>query len=731
MSDPTDQPMPYTPAPAPMHDGRRPADAADRQPEPTGAFANDPRVPNEAAVDHPELRRLFAMLWRRRWMILATSLVTGLLLLGYTAMQPKMYRASATLQIDRETLKIVNFDGASSPVEAPGGGDEFYQTQYELLRSRSLAQRVALDLRQDGGNRSGAKTSIPAAASALVDGLVIEPVRNSRLVKVVYESGDPAQAARVSNAYANAFVKSTLERKFQASSYAKEFLEDRLAQLKERLQESERELVQFAQQEQIVSGAEGQSLSGQTLTEINANLARTQAERARAEARWRQAGASAGTALPSGMLEDSIVRTLQARRGELAGQYQQKLGVYKSEHPEMLALQSQIDELQRQINQELASIRAGVKAEYDTAVRQERLLTGQLANARGDELDLQNRSIRYNILKREVDTNRELYDGLLQRYKEIGVAGGVASNNVSIVDLAEVPAVPYKPSLRRGLITGLALGLLLAIALAFVLEHLDDTVRAPSELQERFGIPALGIVPALQGQSTEAAAADVRSAFSEAYRSVRTALQFSTDHGVPKVLLVTSASPSEGKSTTALALATNLARLGHKVLLIDADLRNPSLHRQFPSTATMGLSSYLTSAATIEQVVQKTPIENLSAVTSGPLPPNPAELLSGPRMRELLESAAGQFDQLVLDGPPVMGLADAPIVAHLADGTLLMVAAGRTRRTALQAALQRLRASRARVVGAVLTMYEPKHDDAGAYYGGYAYYGEKAGPPGR
>ncbi|MBA2238442.1 MAG: polysaccharide biosynthesis tyrosine autokinase [Lysobacter sp.] len=712
---------------------------------PVDQFPRDLRFADAAGEEVGiDLLGYWRILWSQRWVILAVTSAVVLFALAATLLTAPTYRASTSLQIDREALKVVDFEGDQRPVEG-GSGDDFYQTQYELLKSRALAQRVSdkLGLPQDPkftklfapspSDRLLGRDAAPEApdteqelqaaqetsVQAIRAGLTVEPIRNSRLVRLHFDSPDPEFSAEVANAFADAFISSTLERRFDASSYAKAFLEERLEQLKARLEDSERELVQFAQKEQIVNGEEGGSLSGRNLTELNSTLAQAQAQRIRAEARWRQASSTSGAGLPADMLAGSIIRQLQERRAELLAEYQENLRIYKPDYPLMQQIQGQIDELDRQVDQELVGIRASVKAEYDAAVGQERLLGGTLGAVRGQVLDLQNRSIDYTILKREVDTNRQIYDALLQRYKEIGVAGGVSTNNVSIVDRAQVPGNRFKPSLTQNLALALLAGLIAGVTVAFLREHLDDTIRGPEDMEKLLGLPVLGSIPLLtRDQSPMQASADMRSAFAESYRSVRTALQFSTDTGVPRVLLITSATPGEGKSTTALLLARNLAQLGKRVLLIDADLRNPSLHRTLQLENSTGLSNYLAGATPPVDAAQDGGVANLWIIPSGPLPPNPAELLAGPKMKALLEIAVQQYDQVIIDGPPIMGLADAAVLSHLANGTLLMVAAGKTRRGLLKAAYKRLIAARARVLGSVVTMYDAKR----AGYGDYAYY---------
>lgn len=712
-----------------------------------GTVLAELRQSEAAPADEINLLDYWNILVKRRWTVLGLGLIAALVAFVNTLLTVPIYRTGATIQIDRESLNVVNVEGVN-----PQGGTndwEFYETQYQLLRSRSLAERVASELRLGsdatmrqqsqpspwsalfgslfGGKKPSTKVEAKVEDDRLYAGMVsgglsIEPVKDSRLVNILFDSPDPQFAARAANAVAESFIATNLERRFDASSYAKGYLEDRLAQLKQKLEDSERELVAFAQKEQILSGANNQSLMEQNLGELNSAVGQAQGARIRAEARWRQAQATVGASLPAEMLEGSNIRPLQERRSMLQSQYQEKLRLYKPEYPEMKQLKAQMDEVSRQILEEIQGIKATVKAEYDAALTQETLLREQLTTIKDETLDLQSRSIDYNILQREVATNRELYDGLLQRYKEIGVAGGVSSNNISIVDRAQVPGGPYKPNMRRNLLIGLLLGLFVGVLIALLLEYLDDTVKTPDDIEKKLRLVNLGVIPKLGKDVTPAEALiDVRSGFAEAYRSVRTALQFSTESGVPAVLVVTSTQPGEGKSTTAKSLARNFALLGKRVLLIDADLRNPSLHRVFDLDNSMGLSNCLSGAAKPGQCIHRVDQAGISIMLSGPLPPNPAELLAGPRMVSLLTQAQERFDQIIIDAPPVLGLADAPILGNIAKGTLLVVESGRTRVGAVQASVKRLMAARTRLLGAVLTKFDAKSAGYGYGYGGYGY----------
>ncbi|GAB1407321.1 hypothetical protein MASR1M8_12400 [Thermomonas brevis] len=696
--------------------------------------------------DEIDLLAYWHVLVKRRWLVL--SILAGVLALALlaTLMATPIYRATSMVQLEKQGTQAVQVEGIQ-PGE--GGPDAaFLQTQYELLKSRSLAERVANELNLDSSaierlNEPGwlgrmlallqpksrddqsaqasaadAEDGLRQAATVISRGLTIEPVRNSQLVRINFDSPSPQMSARVANGIAEGFIAAGLERNFGASSYATTYLEDQLKLTKAKLEQSERQLVAFAQKENIVNtGENGQSLATQNLTQLNAALAAAQDQRIRAQARWRQA---ASGPMPADMIGNSNIRTLQSQKAQLQGTYQQKLATFKPDYPEMQQLQGQIDELDRQIARETGSVRSSVKAEYDAAAAQEGMLKGQIAALRTEALDVDGRSIQYNILKREVDTNRQLYDGLLQRYKEIGVAGNMRPNNISVIDRAEVPKGRFKPNLALNLAIGLLLGGMLGVLAAFLLEFLDDTLKTPEDIEQKLKLAVLGVIPKLGPKdNVNEISRDTRSSFSEAYRSVRTSLQFATDHGVPKTLLITSSAPGEGKSTTALALARNFAQLGKNVLLIEGDLRNPSLHKTLGIRSDVGLSNLLAGGCTLAEATVETDDPQLKVIFAGPLPPNPAELLSGSKLVSMLTVAAERYDQVIIDGPPVLGLADAPILANATDGTLLVVNSSKTKINAAQAALKRLLVARARVVGALLSKYDAK---AAGYGYGYGYH---------
>ena len=720
--------MNYNPANQPQ-DGRALVPAA----APTALALRDPYGPGgypigvgEVAAE-PTAIHLLLECWRilnkRKWLIL--SIAAAFLVIGAvrTLMQTPLYTATVRLQIDADTAKVVE----SGNVMAENSGFDFMRTQYELLQSRTMAERVAsaLKLGRDDdffaprvfsilgsvgslfsaaptANSANEKAKESAAAGVILGNRAVRPVAGSRLVDLSYSDPNPGRGARVANAYADAFVASNLDKRFQANASAKVFLEDKIAQLKVKLEDSQRRLLDFAEDQQIVEVSEKSSIAESNLAGANEALGNLIAERTKNEQLWRQLEEADAINLPQ-LLTNKVIETLRAKRKELALEYQQKLETYKPNFPGMVRIQNQIDEIDRQLSDEVTTIKDSHKAAYESAFAQENEMKERIGDLRKDVLDLQKRSIQYNILKREVDTNRELHASLLQRFKEVDVASGVGANNVFVVDRALPPGSPSSPRLMRSLMIAIALGLAAGFGLAYLLERLDDRVRTVEQAELATGLSTLGVIPDVD--DVEAQMADPRSALCEAYRSLCTALQFSTENGLPRSLNITSSGPGEGKSLTAISVARHFASLGQKVLLVDGDLRNPLLHRKLNRDNTLGFSNYLTGACTPPDVMQKTDVPNLAFIASGPLPPNAAELLGSPRVHSLLSIGAEVFDLIVIDGPPVLGLADAQLLSSAAAGTIFVVAAGSSRSGNIRGALRRLQLARGALIGAVVSKY--------------------------
>ncbi len=715
---------------------------------------------SEGAIN---LREYWLVLVKRKWTVIGLLCVAVALALVITVLTTPLYRAMTVIQIEREPVKVVDFKDVTPNDTA---GPDYYQTQYELLKSRSLAERVVDQLglarkeasapargksltdwiaeSVDGRNVGNPATQKPAAvareeearaaqAQMLLSSLTVEPVRNSRLVRLSFDSADPATAATVINAFAQNYVNLNLERRYEATAYAKTFLEERLAQVKLRLEEAERKMLEYARDYDIVAlgGEKGGTTASRNLEDFNAALAEAQQARIKAEALFNQLQAATGGNLPQ-VLESRIIATLRDARVRLESEYQDKSNTYLSEHPTMVDLQGRIKEIEKQIAKEKKVIADSIRADYDAAVARERLIRQKFQDSKKEVNTLQTASIQYNILKREADTNRTLYEGLLQRYREVGVDAGVGSNNIFVVDKAEVPKGYFKPDYRKNLLIGLLVGLIAGIGVAFLFEHLDDTFKRPGDVEERLGLSVVGLIPEseeiMKGTSLiRLSVEQPRSGIVEAYRSVRTALQFAGEHGAPKVLALTSSQKGEGKTTSSVGIGIQFAQFGSKVLIIDADMRNPSLHKALSGANEVGLTNVLAGGKQPAEVTQSTPIANLYFMPTGPLPPNPAELLASNKMKELLDLAREKFDYVIIDSPPILGLADVLVIGNLADSMLLEIHAGTTPRSTVQAAVKRLANVRIRPLGCIMTRMRGGAHGYGYHYDYYYAYGKHDG----
>lgn len=682
---------------------------------------------------------------KHRWLII--SIVAAAVVFGAvtTLMQTPLYTSTVRLQIDAAADKIVQ--GGNITPEATDN-DLFMQTQYELLQSRTMAERVAsaLKLGDDPGffrprdfsfigfvedlfgsgatpaAQEGQKANLQnEAADIILGNRAVRPILGSRLVDISYSDPDPGRAQRIAEAYGDAFIASNLDKRFEANSYAKVFLEDQLQQLKIRVEGSEKALLDYGQKEEIVQTNNKASIAESNLEAANTALGTIIADRIKNEQQWKQLESATAINLPQ-LLSNPAIEGLRTKLSVLTTEYQQKLGTFKPNYPDMVQINNQIEEIKRELATEVDTLKDSYKAAYQSSLDQENEMKGRIETLKQQVLDLQKRLIQYNILKRDVDTNQSLYDGLLQRYKEVDVAAGVTANNVFIVDKAIWPGSPSSPKLTRALLAWFAVGLAVAFGTAFVLDRLDDTLRSPEEVERALGFATLGIVPKVRsGVSMEAELANPRSGLSEAYRSLCTSLQLSTESGLPKTLLVTSSGPSEGKSTTCVMLARHFANIGLKVLLVDADLRKPSLHTKLKLDNANGLTNYLTGTSTPPELLQKTELPNLALLASGPLPPNAADLLGSSRLLSLFSVGLEVFDLIVIDSPPVMGLADAPLLSSAAAATVFVVGAGQIRTRVVQTAMKRLLLSRASVIGTVLTRFDA-HSSYGYGYGRYGYH---------
>lgn len=704
--------------------------------------------PDQAGM--PLLAQYLHIIRRRKWLILAILGLSIMAAFVVTLLVTPKYTATTRIEISREQKNVTNVQGVES--EQVGRDLEFYQTQYSLLEAESLADRVmrrlrldtsssfweahGLDPDQDSLFRTGGPRPLSQAqrdarrdvvVAILLANVDVSPIRGSSLVDINYTSASPLMSSRIANAWAQEFIAQNVARRYDSTSEARTFLEGRLGQVRGALERSERDLVAYAAQKNIVTlsttpGANGQApqertLAADSLEALNRALLQATADRVMAESR-----VGRGTSSPASLTNPALA-AMRERRAEAAAEYARLMVQFEQGYPAARARQEQIRELDRSIAREEARVRNTVTQDFQAAASREQDLRRQV-EALSSTLSQQRRdSIQYNIYRREVDTNRELYDGLLQRYREIGVAG-VSANNIAVIDEARPPADPSSPNMILNLLLASVAGLALALGAVFIVEQADEGLRDPTRVQELLGIPLLGSVPkASDDMIVSDELNDPKSLLSEAYLSVRSSLAFSTDHGVPRSMMMVSTQPSEGKSTSSLALASVLRRVGRSVVLVDADLRNPSLHATVGLEKGDGLSNYLAGDDNVRGMIKKLE-SGVHFLPAGPQPPSAAELLSTDRMYQLVRELEGMFDHVIIDSPPILGLADAPLLSKTVEAVVFIVQAGEVAVRGLRSALVRLRDVDAPIIGVILTKFESRFLDYGYGYGFRYRYGE-------
>ncbi len=683
-------------------------------------------------------------------LVVATSLALAAVI---TLLQTPNFTAKTTVQINNQSAQVLGKQDDISQEEANSAADSerFLQTQVDILGSNAIAERVVQKLRLLGNSQYYEAMGIRAPSGTLkpneLKDLTIEALlarkninlpRNSRLATISFTTADPGLSARVANTWADEYIQANLQRRYDSSAYARAFISGQLNDARAKLELSERQLNSYAREaglirtrdlgagsEQNSSSGGGGSITTASLLQLNIQANQAQATRISAEQRW--LSISSGPLLSSPEVLASVaVGTLLAQRSVSGAELEKERARHLEDYPTVVQLKAQVASIDGQLQSVARNIRASVKQAYDSARDAERALKQQVLELKSSSLAEQDRLVQYNQLAREVETNRTVHDGLLQRYKELNAAAGISASNISIIDKAETPTRPSSPNLVKNLALALLAGVTLAGVIVFVRNQLDDAVRIPEDIDTKLNMPLLGVIPLAKAVDIDTMLEDPKSAISEAYNSLRSSLLYSSANGLPKTLLITSSQPAEGKSTTSLAMAIGLARLGRKVVLLDVDLRRPAIHRLLGASGSdnaYGMSSLLTSQGSIDEALKPTEQENLTVITAGPIPPSPTELLSSGRMEQILEELSGRFDVVILDSPPVLGLADAPLMSALVEGVILVVQSDRSRRGSLKSSLRRLRGMRTNLLGGVLTMFDAsKNSNAYSEYYGYNYY---------
>jgi capsular exopolysaccharide synthesis family protein len=659
-------------------------------------------------------------------------------------MQP-VYEATSRVEVEAATPEIQSLNDLfrSQPSD-----EAFLQTQVNVLKSENLAWRTVqqLGLGQEsgfpakGGSDNRALAELPTAAQnrlirAFKQHLRVQLMRDSRMVEVTFESTDPQLAARAANALVSNYSEFSFHQKYDATRQASGFMEQQLDELKAKVEKSQQAMVDYERQNAIVNVGEKESVVEQRLGALSQDLTAAQSERMQKQSLYELA--SANDAQLDVVAQNEVLPRLEEKLADLRGQYVDAMGQYGPNFPKVLRLRDQLNEVQSTIERERKRAVARIRNDYKAALAREKLLSAAVTQEKAEVGKLNQLLIQHNILKREFETNQQLYDSLLQHLKDATVSAGLRATNIHLVDAALVPTVPVRPKKMYNVAIALLVGVILGVTLAFVQESLDTSIKSAEDLERVVAAPALAVIPVSRsswlrlGRDRSTPASDSlasvvlehpTSSLAESFHTLRTAILLSTAPRPPQALLVTSVQPGEGKTCTSINLALGLAQRGVPVVLVDADLRRPDVSRSLGLAENgAGLSTLLSGGHRLDEaLLQYEPVPNLWILPGGPRPPNPADLLSSPAMQEVLRGLRGRFEHVVVDSPPLLLVTDPTILSRLVDGVVLVVESGIAARRGLVRAQKILDGAGGRILGTVLNKWDARRD---ASYGYYGYYG--------
>jgi capsular exopolysaccharide synthesis family protein len=700
------------------------------------------------------LRTYWHVLAKRRWTILTAALILVILVAIVSFKMQPVYKAVARVEVEAEPPEIQSLNDLyrSTPSD-----DAFLQTQVNVLESDTLAwqtiqqlglaQKPELSTEVGWKNTTAADTGPPARGHLIKDfrnHLHVELMRNSRMLEVSFESRDPALAAAVANALVNNYAEYNFRKKYDATRQASGWMEQQLDELKAKVEKSQQVLVDYERENAIVNVSDKENVVEQRLDDLSRDLTAAQNDRVQKQSLYELARSNQSQAAV--LVQDELLQRLEERDADLSAQYADALSEFGPRYPKVVRLQSQLKTVESFVDTERRQLVERIRNDYVAAQGREKLLSDAVIQEKAEVGRLNQLLIEHNILKREFDTNQQLYDSLLQRLKDATVSAGLRATNIHVIDSAFVPSSPVRPKRLLNVAIALIVGLILGVTFAFIEEGLDNSIKTAEDVERLIAAPALAIVPAAgseggrlygraagHGKSRVFAKAPTNgavalavlkrptSALSESYRALRTSILLSTAVRPPQVLLVTSPQPNEGKSCTSLNLALTLSQRNDRVLIVDGDLRKPCVAHHLGLKDERGLSGLLTGAHDLDEALCRTEsVPQLWALPGGPMPPNPAELLSSPRMADILQQLRERFDHIVLDSPPLLMVTDATILSTLADGVILVVESGVTVRGALLRAHSLLENAGGRLLGVVMNKVDFRHDTY--YYSRYSRY---------
>ena len=710
----------------------------------------------ELSPREPHLYDYLLILRKHQWVILSFMLsVVTIVAIATFRMQP-VYVATARVELDRENANVLPFQGSDS-YDYMMDVENYIETQAKILTSETLALQTirnnALSARPEFSSPNGPSEAVasgslanqkrPPELAVFLGSLSVKRVPNSRLMDVSFESTDPQLAARIVNAHIDSYIDRNFRGKYEATTRASTWLTGQLDDLRIKVQRSEDALITYERQNQIWTLDDKQNITTQRLSDINRQLTDAQSERMKKESLFQFAKSGNLDAVPQVQSNTTLMEMLR-KRSDLSGQYADAVSQYGPNFPKVQRLQTQVKELDDSIEKEKQKIVDVLESDFHEARDHETMLTGALDQQKVAANQMAEKLVEYNILKREAEANKTLYEGLMTKLKETAISASLRSSNIRVVDPAMIPSTPARPAKARNVVLAFLVGLVGGIGLALMREYLDNTVKTPDDVETLARLPSLAVVPQfagangsgkrqglLQGFSSnngydkriELVAQHLpKSQMSEAFRALRTSILLSQADHPPQVILVTSALPREGKTTAAANLAVTLAQLGDRTVLVDADLRKPGVGRllNLGSGKYAGLSSYLAGVSSLDLVSIPHPaIPNLVAIPTGPLPPNPADLLSSHKLVEAIAELRTKYKFIVIDSPPIMAATDAVILSVLADGVLLVVRSGETPKEAFTRTRDLLNSVKCHILGVVLNAVDSSAPD---YYYSYRYY---------
>lgn len=692
----------------------------------------------EGHGEPPHLRDYWHVVLRRRWLAGAIFLLVVAAGAVRVALVRPLFQARAQILIEREGPSVLDLEKNPRANEAV---ESFYQTQYRLLQSRLLARKVverlhllpdpeflgptAAHLVQEAESAApGASPAMEQAIDTFLSRLRVQPLKNSQLVSIGFLAYRPALASDVANTLAQVYIEQTLDFRYRVSAEAGVWLDKETTEQTRKVEASERALQKFTEKEGLVNVEERRALLEQKLKDLGASLTAAKTRRLEKQALWQQMQSAGNPEELPEVIRSPLIQSLRTELATLERQATQLSDRYLDQHPEVVKLRQQIEDTRQKIALEARRIVRAADNDYQVAVAQEASVAGALEGAKREALDLSQRAISYDALRRDLDASQKLSESLLARQKQADVARDVQASNIHVIDPAVLPRSPVRPRPLRDLALSALLGLGCALLAAFVRDYFDASIGKPSDVTG-LGLPLLGVIPEIRMRRGPPLAANghAQEPFAEGYRVLRTALELPREEGRGQILVVTSTLPGEGKTLTSVNLALALASTDQRVLLVDADLRRPAINVLLGARRLPGLSEALVHMSTPEEAIQRVHGQRLQLLAAGtPVLRNPADLLATGAMRDLLTALRGRFDRIILDTPPVGSIADALILSPLADGVVLVAHSGKVTQSALLQALERLVHARARVLGVVLNRARPdRHSyDYGPTFAAYS-----------